>query len=168
MALFHPALVFIFLLIPYSGSAQSVCTYKEIETEVYIAASCQEVWNMLIQVENYKNWHPYITEISGELFLGNRIKVSAINTDSSTQTFSAYILELQPGEQLAWGGSLGFLFSAKHYFILEPADNNSTHFIQGEYWRGWFGRAYGKRIYEETCFKFELMNQRMKEMLEMD
>jgi hypothetical protein len=108
MALQFTILVATLLLFPFSVAAQSVCTESEIRTEMHIAATPEAVWDLLINVNDYATWHPYIKEISGELEVGKRIRVSVINLDSTEQTFSAYILELDPCKQLSWGGLLGF------------------------------------------------------------
>jgi hypothetical protein len=38
--------------------------------------------------------------------------------------------------------------------------------IHGEYWKGIFGKTYGKKIYKSVFEKFSAMNAKMKELLE--
>lgn len=166
MALLFILIVFCSVFTPLQVSGQTICTSTEIRTEVYIKASPEEVWEMLLAVDEYSTWHPYLIGVEGDLSVGSRIKVELREDSSSNNYFHAYIIELEPNQLLSWGGSLGFLFRAKHYYILQSEGVDSTLFIQGEYWRGWLGKTYGKRIYEETWEKFHLMNNRMKEILE--
>ena len=144
--------------------AQTYCTDTAVRTEIIIQTNPDAVWNLLTDFNNYPSWHPYLFSVEGELTLKNKIKAT-LRSDSSSR-FSAYILELEPGKQLAWGGSLGFIFRAKHYYIIEVIDANTIRFIQGEYWHGWFGKNYGRKIYLETCINFQTMNAKMKNMLE--
>jgi hypothetical protein len=89
-------------------------------------------------------------------------------TDANGQLkkFKAKVLELKPNDTFSWRGSVGFIFRAKHYFILIPIDEHHTKMIQGEYWKGLFGKSYGKKIYKSVFEKFDTMNVKMKELLE--
>ncbi|MFZ1592547.1 MAG: SRPBCC domain-containing protein [Chitinophagales bacterium] len=157
---------FCFLFSPINIWGQQICTPNEIKTAITINASATETWQLLTNFNAYTNWHPYIVKIDGEVALKEKIKVTTIDSDSTTDQFSAFILEWEPDKQLAWGGSLGFLFSAKHYFIIEPINDTQILFIQGEYWHGIFGKNYGKKIYLDTYQKFIAMNEKMKAILE--
>lgn len=157
---------FILLEMPNLISGQNICTPTETRTTITINASATETWQLLTNFNAYTNWHPYIVKIDGEVALKEKIKVTTIDSDSTTDQFSAFILEWEPDKQLAWGGSLGFLFSAKHYFIIEPINDTQILFIQGEYWHGIFGKNYGKKIYLDTYQKFIAMNEKMKAILE--
>ena len=157
---------FCFLFSPINIWGQQICTPNEIKTTITINASATETWQLLTNFDAYTNWHPYIVKIEGKVALQEKIKVTTIDTDSTTDQFSAFILEWEPDKQLAWGGSLGFIFNAKHYFIIEPINDTQILFIQGEYWHGIFGKNYGKKIYLDTYQKFIAMNEKMKAKLE--
>ncbi len=137
-----------------------------VRTEIDIHATPDQIWQLLIDFNKYPLWHPYITAIKGEPKLKSKIKVTVKNEDSTSTKFSAYILELKSDELLSWGGSLGFIFRAKHYFILDPIDSTTVRFIQGEYWKGLFGKSFGGKIYKETYNRFNVMNNKVKELLE--
>jgi len=154
------------LLYPIAGNSQILCTPNEIRTEIIINTSAAEAWQLLTDFDAYANWHPYILQVEGNIALKEKIKVTTIDADSTTDQFSAFILVFEPNYQLAWGGSLGFIFSAKHYYIIEPINDNQILFVQGEYWHGLFGNNYGKKIYLETYQKFIAMNEKMKSLLE--
>ncbi|MBK7443023.1 MAG: SRPBCC domain-containing protein [Bacteroidetes bacterium] len=154
------------LLFTVDGKSQILCTPNEIRTEITINASAAEAWQLLTDFDAYANWHPYILQIEGKVALKEKIKVTTIDADSTTDKFSAFILVFEPNKQLAWGGSLGFIFSAKHYYIIEPINDNQILFSSGEYWHGIFGKNYGKKIYLETYQKFSAMNEKMKSLLE--
>lgn len=151
---------------PQSGCGQTICTPKEIRTEIIINAPSAEAWKLLTDFDAYSGWHPYILKIEGKIALKEKIKVTTIDADSTADQFSAFVLELEPEKKLSWGGSLGFIFSAKHYFIIEPINDNQIRFVQGEYWHGLFGKHYGEKIYLDTFQKFIAMNEKMKILLE--
>lgn len=154
------------LIYPAVISAQVLCSEREIRTEIIIRTSSEAAWNLLTDFEKYPEWHPYIQKVEGEPVLKHKLKITVYNEDSTTSRFSAYILEFRPNETLSWGGSLGFIFRAKHYFIIRKIDADTIQLIQGEYWKGLFGKSYGRKIYRDTFNKFNLMNSRMKTLLE--
>ena len=155
---------FLFSSIPVSS--QTISNKHEVRTEITIRSSPAAVWGMLTDVDNYPDWHPYIKKIEGKLSPKSKIKVTYKKDDTREGTFSAYIIDNEVNKQLSWGGSLGFIFRAKHYYSIEAVGTDSVRLIQGEYWRGIFGGMYGKKIYRDTARKFELMNQKLKEILE--
>jgi len=40
--------------------------HKEIKTSIEISASPETIWKILTNFEDYENWNPFITKISGE------------------------------------------------------------------------------------------------------
>jgi len=154
------------LLISISGMAQTISDKHEVQTQITINTTAEKAWKVLTDFEKYPEWHPYISKIEGNLKKKSKIKVTYKKNDHEDGVFSAYIIENEENKKLSWGGSLGFIFRAKHYYMIEPIGIDSIKFTQGEYWKGIFGGMYGKKIYEDTTRKFELMNCKLKEMLE--
>jgi hypothetical protein len=146
--------------------SQTYSNKHEVVTQIIIESTPDEVWSMLVNFEKYPDWHTYIKKIEGKPVKKTKIKVTYKKNDTMDAVFSAYIIDNDPNKILSWGGSLGFIFRAKHYFIIEVINNNSVKLIQGEYWRGIFGGMYGKNIYVDTTRKYELMNNKLKQILE--
>jgi hypothetical protein len=146
--------------------SQTTSNKHEVITQIRIKTTSAEVWNVLMDIDKYPEWHPYIRKIEGRMEKNSRIKVTYRKTDVQDAVFSAYIIDMEPTKILSWGGSLGFIFRAKHYYKIEAVQGDSVKLIQGEYWRGIFGGIYGKKIYVDTAKKFEQMNNKLKQMLE--
>jgi len=155
-----------FLLFNMSAKSQTICNKHEVITQITLKSNPTEVWNMLTDIEKYPDWHPYIIKIEGKLDSKSKIKVTYKKNDTQEGVFSAYIIDNEVNKKLSWGGSLGFIFKAKHYYIIEAVGTDSVKLTQGEYWRGIFGGMYGKKIYIDTARKFELMNNKLKLVLE--
>lgn len=169
MRFFSRKFQFIILLLLTSVPVMSQAvksTKNEVVTEIIIRSTPREIWNILTDFEKYPQWHPYIKTIEGELKKRRKIKVTYKKNDSAFAKFSAYIIDYKPDSILSWGGSLGFIFRAKHYFIIQPVTGDRVKFIQGEYWKGLFGGMYGKKIYLDVTPKFEAMDRKLKSMLE--
>lgn len=147
--------------------AQSFSGPRGVQTEIVIKATPQQVWEKLGNFADYASWHTYLTGVEGTLKKGRMLKFYLRKPGNRKKNyFKAKLLTMEPGRELAWGGSFMPFIKARHYFILQPVDAEHTRLVQGEYWKGWFGKSMGKKIYEETFFNFNEMNETLKQLLE--
>ena len=149
-----------------SAGAQISCTSAEVLSSIQIQAPADSVWQQLVKVEAYPEWHTYILNIEGELTLNNRIRVTYKTVDGDVHDFKAKVLSYEPGKLLTWGGRAGMFFSVQHYFKLEEIDAHTTLLTQGENWGGWFGKQYGEKVFTDACTNFTQMNAALKNRLE--
>jgi hypothetical protein len=140
---------------------------KNIQTEILILADTAKVWDVLMNFDNYPKWNPFITSISGERKLGNRLTVSINPPGGKGMTFKPNILTLEANKELRWKGKLGIngIFDGEHYFILEVLENDKTKFIQGEKFSGLLVPLVGKML-DKTQKGFQLMNESIKKECE--
>jgi hypothetical protein len=136
---------------------------KNIQTEILILADTAKVWNVLMNFDSYPKWNPFITSISGERKLGNRLTVSINPPGGKGMTFKPNILTLEANKEFRWKGKLGIngIFDGEHYFILESVDKDITKFIHGEKFSGLLVPLVGKML-DKTQKGFQLMNESIK------
>jgi hypothetical protein len=136
---------------------------KHIQTVILIHADIAKVWDVLMDFDSYPKWNPFITSISGEPKLGNRLTVSINPPEGKGMTFKPYILTLESNKEFRWRGKLGIngIFDGEHYFILEYLDKDITKFIQGEIFSGLLVPLVGKML-TKTQKGFQLMNESIK------
>jgi len=158
-------LLMIIMFSAYNATSQTSCGPSGVRTEININADPQTIWKILTDVKKYPDWNPYIYEIKGDIQPGKMVRFR-MKGSPKERKFSAKILAFDPGKEWAWGGSIGFLFKARHYFILESIDKDHTKLIQGETWTGWFGKGFGKTVYKDVCENFPKMNEKLKELSE--
>lgn len=93
----------------------------EITTEILINAPIDIVWKTLTNFEDYKNWNPFIINVSGEAHQGGKINVTIQNDATSKMSFKALVLENQENKQFSWRGKLLVkgIFDGEHKFRLE-------------------------------------------------
>lgn len=150
-------------------SAQSFSGPRGVQTEIVIKAPPARVWEKLSNFGEYASWHTYLTGVDGTVKKGRMLKFYLRNPGTRKNNyFKAKLLTMEPGRELAWGGSFMPFIRARHYFILQPIDAEHTRLVQGEYWKGWFGKSMGKKIYKETFFNFNEMNEKLKDILELE
>lgn len=138
---------------------------KEIKKEIVIQATPQKVWKILTDFENYPNWNPFITSISGDIQTGYRITVNISPPNGSSMTFKPKVLTIIENKELSWIGSVLFkgLFDGQHKFALIDNGNGTTTFIQSEEFKGIFVWLFNP---EKTKNGFNAMNQKLKELAE--
>lgn len=140
---------------------------KNIQTEILILADTAKVWDVLMNFDSYPKWNPFITSISGEPKLGNRLTVSINPPGGKGMTFKPNILTLEANKEFRWKGKLGIngIFDGEHYFILESVDKDITKFIHGEKFSGLLVPLVGKML-DKTQKGFQLMNESIKKECE--
>jgi hypothetical protein len=136
---------------------------KNIQTEILINTDITKVWDVLMNFDNYPEWNPFITSISGEPKLGSRLTVSIKPPGGKGMTFKPNILTLEANKEFRWKGKLGIngIFDGEHYFILESVDNDITKFIHGEKFSGLLV-PFVRKMLDKTQKGFQLMNESIK------
>jgi len=141
---------------------------KKIQTEIIINASSEMVWDMLTDLNNFKNWNPFIVSSKGVIQTGTQL-TNTINLEGQKpQTFTPTILEVESGKSFSWLGSLFIkgLFDGEHYFKLEKINDAKTRLIHGEKFSGLLSKLILKLIGEQTKSGFIKMNEALKKEVE--
>jgi len=138
---------------------------KEIKTEIVIQATPEKIWKILTDFENYPQWNPFITSVTGEVEKGNKVVVNIKPPNGSSITFKPTILSKIDNKELSWQGKLLFkgFFDGKHKFELRNNGNGTTTFIQSEKFSGILVWLFNT---EKTKNGFDEMNQKVKELAE--
>lgn len=87
----------------------------------------------------YPKWNPYIQEISGEVAVGKKLKVSMKpEWEKKATTIRPRIIRLEPRKELTWRGSLYLpgLLDGEHSFIIEETGTRRVRFIHKEIFSG--------------------------------
>lgn len=139
-----------------------------ISTEIEIAAPASDVWEELIDGDAYPNWNPFVKHLSGELTVGNHLKVTIQSEGNSPMDFTPEVLAADKDAELRWVGRLGFkgVFDGEHYFILEETDRGATVLRHGETFKGVLAYPLLALIGEDTLNGFEAMNRALKARVE--
>jgi hypothetical protein len=122
----------------------------------------------LTDFANYKNWNPFVKELTGDVKLGEKIKVLLQQPDSSPMKFAPEVTAFEKNEKFAWKGKLFIngLFDGEHSFELQAIGKDKTLFTQQEHFSGILIPLLSKMIDTKTRQGFESMNQKLKEVVE--
>jgi hypothetical protein len=108
----------------------------EITDAVKIAASPENVWAVLTELDHYPQWHPFYQSVTGQLTAGSMltIKTTSPRTGEPT-TLKVKVLTVDVDSELTWASRLAGVTTIKRRFLLSPADGG-TDLTQAGTYRG--------------------------------
>jgi len=132
---------------------------KQIKTSITINASREKIWQILMDFENYPKWNSFIKSVSGDIKVGNRIKIKL-----QGMVFKPVVLTFNENIEFKWLGQLLFkgLFDGEHKFHLTDNGNGTTNFEQSENFSGILVKLFSKSLDKDTKNGFEQMNRELK------
>jgi len=141
---------------------------RELRTEILIGAPPERVWEVLTDFEGMSEWNPFITEISGELKKGEKIRVHLKPPEGRGMTFKPRLVKVEHGRELRWLGHLGVpgLFDGEHIFEIDGLPYGHTRFVQREEFKGVLSGLILRSIGDDTLNGFAQMNEALKERAE--
>ena len=136
---------------------------KQIRTSIQIKSSRETVWQILTDFEKYPQWNPFIKSVSGEVNVGNRIKI-----ELPGMTFKPIVLKMDKNTELKWLGHFLFkgLFDGEHKFYLIDNGDGTTLFEQSENFTGILVKLFSGNLDKGTRQGFEEMNKVLKMLAE--
>src|SRR5258708_39466437 len=79
---------------------------RAISAAVDIAATPQQVWAVLADLDSYPQWNPFIRSASGQLAEGATLTLRLVPAQGRAMTFRPKVLAAPPRELLRWVGRL--------------------------------------------------------------
>lgn len=136
---------------------------KEIITEIIIESTPEKVWQVLTAFENYSNWNPFITTISGEKKVGSKLATQIIPPNRKPMKFTPTLLVVDTNQELRWLGSgpIKGLFDGEHFFKIIDQCNGTVKFEHGEKFSGILV-PFMPKVLVDTKLGFEKMNEALK------
>jgi len=143
-----------------------LCSVREISAAVDIAATPDDVWDVLTDFDRYPEWNPFIREASGEARVGATLTLRMFPAHGRPTTFRPRVLAAEPGRELRWLGRLVLpgIFDGEHRFELRSA-GGVTRVVQSERFRGLLVPFVGK-IINNTTENFRRLNDALKSRVE--
>jgi len=127
---------------------------------VVIPAPAAIVWSTLTHTSRYGSWNPFITEMTGDLKPGAKLRVRISPPGGRAMTFTPTVTEVVEGRRLEWLGRMGIpgIFDGRHSFTVEALDTTRTRLTQAERFTGWLV-PFTRALLRRTAAGFEEMNE---------
>ena len=137
---------------------------REITSEIEINTQSSKVWEILINLDKYVAWNPFIKEAEGLIEEGEKLRVHISPPGGKGITFKPNITRVVENSELRWLGRylIPGLFDGEHIFELVPLAQNKVKFIQRENFSGILVPFFWKNIERNTRKGFEAMNKAIK------
>ncbi|MFA4859606.1 SRPBCC family protein [Methanoregula sp.] len=137
---------------------------KELRSEIEIAASAKQVWEILTDFAGFPKWNPFIRRARGNLVAGERLEVLMQPSGARGMTFSPTVLNVETDRELRWIGHLFVpgLFDGQHIFTIEPLGTGRVRFTQREIFTGLLVPLLARMLDTGTQRGFEEMNKALK------
>jgi hypothetical protein len=140
----------------------------EIQSQIEIASTAEQVWSILTDFPAYPAWNPFIRSVDGLVEKGQRLTVSIQPQGGRTMTFRPTVLLATPKVELRWLGHLLFrgIFDGEHYFHIDQSTAGRVRFTQGEKFSGLIVGFAKASLDRGTKAGFVAMNEALKSRAE--
>ncbi|MFY0607245.1 MAG: SRPBCC domain-containing protein [Cyclobacteriaceae bacterium] len=140
---------------------------KTITTEIEIEGSLAEVWEVLVDLEKWERWNPFIIQCEGQPIQGSKIKNTMIS-GGKKMVFKPRVQVVQKQKEFTWVGHLYIpgLFDGRHRFLIKEVGPSRVLLTQDEQFSGLLSGIILRKIGEDTIASFEKMNEALKAEVE--
>ena len=130
----------------------------QIQTEVLINASPQQVWNVLMDFPKHGEWDPFLASIEGKAAAGETLAIQF----RQGMKMRPRVTQVREGEVFEWLGHLlvGGIFDGRHRFELQR-EGSQTRLLHSEKFGGLLVPLL-KKLLADTEQGFTAFNQAIK------
>ena len=138
-----------------------------LETHIDIEATPEAVWQVLTDLDGYREWNPFIVSAHGTVAVGEKLENRLEPPGGRPMTFRPEVTAVEPNRTFEWLGRLGVprLFDGRHRFDLEPTPTG-TRLRQTEHFDGVLVRVLKRSLDGPTLAGFNAMNVALKDRVE--
>ena len=115
--------IFIIIVFVVFGLWSSGKDTRVVITEIVISASPDKVWNVLANIDEWKNWSPIIKDSEGKAAQGARLIITMISDEGKTgkpgPKYEPTITIFKPFENITWTASMGANFIMTNGKVLQ-------------------------------------------------
>jgi hypothetical protein len=136
-----------------------------ITTEVEIDAPPATVWQVLVDLDAYPQWNPFIVAGSGTVAPGETLSLRMALPGRDPMTIEPRLLVVEHDRELRWKGRLWLpgLFDGEHAFVLTRLEPMRTRVEHWERFSGVLLPIAKRLIYDDTVEAFHLLNGALAE-----
>ena len=144
-------------------------TRFEIRDDIEINASCNKVWEAVIDFENYKKWNSQLAFLGGTVQPNGKLHLKLSADGAAPYEFKPDISYWQTEKQFAWIAKTGLprIFDGEHFFELKDLGNGKTLLTNREEYRGILSQVFRQLPMMKTAPEgFRKMNLELKNYIE--
>lgn len=138
-----------------------------IEHRIGVAAPASEIWDLVYNLEGWKDWTELYTHASGRLAIGETLDFTFQLPGEAPMSVRGQVYDWVPEHQIAWTVSFygGLVTSLRYVEIVKLGDTNCI-LANGDYWSGPLAGFMPKRLRVKARAAFQRMNEIAKAKVE--
>jgi len=143
-------------------------THDKLSTSIEIDAPAKDVWDALVDFDQYGEWNPFLTNVDGNAKEGEKIKVTVALPFKQSMDFNLKVKTIVNRREMIWLGQTlePRILDGEHYFRVESIGKNRTRFSQGEKFSGILLYLTWPLLKGSVLANFNTMNSALKDKVE--
>lgn len=129
-----------------------------VENTIVLCAPLARVWQLIVDLDRYRDWHPYIT-LKNDPVDPRKLSCTYRNPDSAAPLFSAdgYVVRLDRQADFAWRLGIKGVLQIEESFHLEKSDQGTQlmHCLSCSGIGSWLGLAVLKRAFRRSLVRID-------------
>jgi len=142
---------------------------QTIKTEIEISAPSSKVWDIIVDINNWKEWSPIINASSGEASIGSKLSITMAGKEEGKDgpKYNPIIKELNKPNYFCWRAHMlaGFIFTNDKIFELEET-KSGTRLTHTETFKGLLAPMFSGQMEKGVPQMLNSMNKALKELAE--
>lgn len=141
---------------------------RELKTEIEMAAPPADVWSVLTDFENWKEWNPIVNQAIGTASPGAKLSITMRGKNGKdTNKYMPVITNIEAPKSLQWRATMmaGFIFTNDKIFKLE-ASAAGTRLIHIEAFSGILVPLFWSKLNKGVLPMLKSMNEALKGTVE--
>jgi hypothetical protein len=139
----------------------------KIEHQVGVRAPASVVWEIVHDLEQWSNWNPLYTEVSGVIRIGERLKLKLVLPDQDPRDLEAIVIDWTPDEAIHWKTThLRGLVKTIRYLEIEAKSETGCVFSNGEIFSGLLGPRVAKQLRPSLRQGFAALGEAVRDRAE--
>jgi hypothetical protein len=134
---------------------------------IEIDAPATRVWDILVDLQGYAAWNPFIVQASGQPRVDERLDITIAAPGLKPVSFRPKVMDFQPGHLLRWKGEYKVpgLFDGRHALVVDALGPDRSRFTTHEEVSGVLLPFLGK-VMRASQNGFEQMASALKDRAE--
>lgn len=115
-----------------------------VQARLGVQAPAFAVWDVLSNLDGWKDWNPLVTEAEGQLLIGKTLHLRRVRHDGVGEAEDVRVVDWVPNEQILWIRKIGLFARVLAFLEIEAVSPTGCILSVGEVYDGLIGTQIGK------------------------
>ena len=115
-----------------------------IEHRIGVTASADVIWQLISDLDGWKDWNPLYPDAQGKLTIGGTLKLTEALPGKESRSIAPVVVDWEPRAQILWRLDSGFMSRSVRYLEIESLSETGCIFANGAFFHGMLGEQAAK------------------------